>query len=205
MKRRAASLALACAVAAWTAADVSALASLPAAAPGDRPSWLPEAVALGSTKAKLDVYRTSDLAVEYTTPFLRVARAANKIAREGRAPRGADIEPKAWVPELRVLIGVLPVTDQGPRALAAPKSARLILGAGEVQPTRMELGTEKQMVAFSGSGPEQVSAGVLKAVFAVPGKAPPGAELEIRYAWTRDGREQEIVKRVSLDFRKTRW
>lgn len=198
--RREAALALLCLVAAWTPADVPALA-----ATGARPAWLEEAVALGSTKAKLDVYRTPDLAVEFTTPFLRVARAANKIAREGRAPRAADIEPKAWAPELRVLIGVLAVADEKPRALAAPLSARLILGAREVAPTRMETGTEKQTVTIGGGRPEQVSAGVLKAVFLVPGTAPPGAELEIRFARPGDGREREIVKRVSLDFRKTRW
>src|SRR5688500_1598271 len=181
-------------------------ALLLAAGPADRPAWIPEAVAVGSTKAKLDVYRAEGLAVEYTTPFLRVARAANKIVREGRTPRAEDIEAKAWVPELRVLAGVLPVTEAGrPAAFAAPRSARLILGAAEAKATRMETGTEKQTVSLDGGPPNTISGGTLKAVFEVRGQAPLGAELEMHYVLSRDGREQEIVKRVPIDFRKTRW
>ena len=178
-----------------------------AAAPADRPAWVAEAVALGSTKAKLDVYRVGgDVAVEYTTPFLRVARAANKIAREGRAPRVEDIEAKAWLPELRVLARVLPVAETGrPTIFAAPKSARLVLGAAQARATRMETGTEKQTVSLGASAPQTITAGVLKAVFEVPGPAPLGAELELRYVLSRDGRDQEIVKRVPIDFRRTRW
>ena len=177
------------------------------AAAADRPAWIGEAVALGSTKAPLDVYRVGgDVAVEYTTPFLRVARAANKIVREGRIPRAQDIEAKAWVPELRVLAGVLPVTETGrPAAFAAPRSARLILGAAEAKATRMETGTEKQVVSLDGGAPQTINGGTLKAVFEVRGQAPLGAELEVRYVLSRGGRDQEIVKRVPIDFRKTRW
>jgi hypothetical protein len=169
------------------------------------PSWLAEAIRLGSTK-KLDPYAAPGLAVTYTTPFLRVARAANKAVREGRTLRPADVEPQAYVPELRVLVGVLPVTGNGRLlGMAAPKSARLTLGAGEVQPKRMDQGTEKQSVSVGGAPPREVSGGVLKAVFEVTGPPPAGGELEVRYVWSRDGREREIVERVPLDFRKTRW
>ena len=185
------------------AAFLQLAAAVPAEAP---PAWLPEAVALGSTKAKLDTYRAPGLAVEYTTPFLRVARAANKAFREGRPLRAADVEARAWVPELRVLIGARPVTEGGRLlALAAPKSARLTLGAGEVGPTRMDAGTEKQSVSVEGAPAREMTGGVLRVVFEVKGPAPPGGVLEVRYAWTRGGREQEIVERVPLDFRQTRW
>lgn len=177
------------------------------AAAADRPAWIGEAVALGSTKRALEVYRVGgDVAVEYTTPFLRVARAANKIAREGRDPRAEDIEARAWAPELRVLARVMPVTEAGrAAAFAAPKSARLVLGASEARATRMETGTEKQTVSLDGGPPRTITGGVLKAVFEIPGPPPLGAELELRYVLSSDGRDREIVKRVPLDFRKTRW
>ena len=170
------------------------------------PSWLAEAVRLGSTKKKLEPYAAPGLAVTYTTPFLRVARAANAAIREGRKFEAADVEAKSYVPELRVLVGVLPVTASGRHlGLAEPKSARLALGPGEIKASRMEQGTAKQSVSVAGGAPRVVSAGLLKAVFAVPGPPPVAGELEIRYVWMRDGRAEEIVERVPLDFRKTRW
>ena len=156
---------------------------LAAPAPGAPPSWVPEAIRLGSTPVKLPAYTVPELAVEYTTPFLRVVRASNKAFREGKMLRPAEVDPRAWVPELRVAVGPRPPASPG-RAPAAPKSARLILGAGEARATRMEADAQG-----------------LRAVFEVPGAAPAGAELEIRY--TAAGKE--IVERVPLDFRKTRW
>jgi hypothetical protein len=193
-------------VKAFGAAAVILLAVTAAAAP-PAPPWLEEAIRVGSTKQELDHYAAPGLAVTFTTPFLRVARAANKIAREGRVPRAADIEARAWAPELRVLAGVRPVMEGGRLlGLAAPKSARLTLGAGEIQATRMDVGTEKQKVSVAGEAPREVTAGVLKAVFEVRGTPPNQAQLEIRYAWTRDGRAQEIVEKVPLDLRtRTRW
>jgi hypothetical protein len=81
----------------------------------------------------------------------------------------------------------------------------LTLGAGEVKPSRMEQGTAKQSVSIGGGAPREVTGGLLKGVFAVPGPPPAQGELEIRYVWTRDGREEEIVERVPIDFRKARW
>jgi len=178
----------------------------PGAAADAPPSWLAEAIHLGSTKTKLEPYAAPGLAVTYTTPFLRVARAANKTFRAGRTLRPADVEVKAYDPELRVLVGVLPVTA-GDRLLgiADPKSARLTLGPGEIRATRMGQSTAKQSVSVGGKPPRVVSGGLLKAVFAVPGSPPVQGELEIRYVWTQDGREKEILERVPLDFRKTRW
>ena len=69
----------------------------------------------------------------------------------------------------------------------------------------METGTEKQTVTVVGAAAETVDAGVLKAVFEVRGTPPAGAELEVRYVVSRDGRDEEIVRRVALDFRKARW
>ena len=89
--------------------------------------------------------------------------------------------------------------------VADPKSARLTLGPGEIKASRMEQGTAKQSVSVAGGAPRFVTGGLLKAVFEVPGPPPAYGELEIRYAWKRDGREEEIVERVPLDFRKTRW
>jgi hypothetical protein len=171
-----------------------------------RPSGLAEAVRLGSTKQKLEPYAAPGLAVTYTTPFLRVARAANAAIREGRAFAAADVEAKSYVPELRVLVGVRPVTaNERLLGMADPKSARLTLGPGEIKASRMEQGTAKQSVSVAGGAPRTVTGGLLKAVFAVPGPPPAYGELEIRYTWKRDGREEEIVERVPLDFRKTRW
>jgi hypothetical protein len=65
--------------------------------------------------------------------------------------------------------------------------------------------TAKQSVSVGGKPPRVVSGGLLKAVFAVPGSPPVQGELEIRYVWTQDGREKEILERVPLDFHKTRW
>jgi len=178
----------------------------PATAADARPAWLAEAISLGSTKKKLDPYAAAGLAVTYTTPFLRVARAANKAFREGRTPRPADIEAKAYAPELRILVGALPVTaSERLLGLAAPKSARLTLGPGEIKASRMEQAIAKQSVSVGRGAPTVVSGGLLKAVFEVPGTPPAHGELEIRYVWTHDGREEEILERVPLDFRKTRW
>jgi hypothetical protein len=182
-------------------------ATAAAAAPEAPPAWLEEAIRVGSTKEKLDTYAAPGLAVTYTTPFLRVARAANKAFREGRTLRPAEVDPKAYAPELRVLAGVRPVTDEGRLlGMAAPKSARLLLGAGEIKASRLDLGVEKQSVSIGGGAAREVEGGVLKAVFAVRGSPPRQGELVIRYTWTRDGREDEIVERVPLDFRKqARW
>ena len=170
------------------------------------PSWLAEAVRLGSTKTKLGPYAAPGLAVTYTTPFLRVARAANKATREGRTFRPADVEAKAYAPELRILVGVLPVTDNGRLlGIAGPRSVRLALGPGEIKPSRMEQDTAQQSVSVGGGAPKAVSGALLRAVFEVPGSPPVHGELEIRYLWTQDGREKEILERVPLDFRKTRW
>jgi hypothetical protein len=178
-----------------------------AAAADAPPSWVGEAVRVGSTKETLEPYAApGGLAVTYTTPFLRVARAANKAAREGRALRPADVDAKAYAPELRLLVGVLPVTaSERLLGMADPKSVRLTLGPGEIKASRMEKGTAKQSVSVAGGAAKDVSGGLLKAVFEVPGPPPVNGELEIRYVWTRDGRQEEIVERVTLDFRKTRW
>jgi hypothetical protein len=69
----------------------------------------------------------------------------------------------------------------------------------------MDPGTAKQTVSVPGLPPQEVTGGLLKAVFEIKGPAPRGGELEIRYAWRRDGRDEEIVERVPLDFQKTRW
>ena len=197
-------------------------AAAPAGTADAPPAWLAEAVRLGSTKKPLEPYAAPGLAVTYTTPFLRVARAANKAAREGRAFRPADVEAKTYAPELRLLVGVRPVTaDERPAmggsgsrpatgragllGIADPTSVRLTLGPGEIKASRMENGTAKQSVSVAGGAPRDVSGGLLKAVFEVPGPPPAYGELEIRYVWTRDGRAEEIVERVPLDFRKTRW
>lgn len=183
----------------WGATALAAAADAP-------PAWLAEAIRVGSTKKQLESYAAPGLAVTYTTPFLRVARAANKATREGRALRPADVEAKAYAPELRVLVGVLPVTANARLlGIADPKSARLTLGPGEIKALRMEKGAAKQSVSVAGGAPRAVFGGLLKAVFEVPGPPPAYGELEIRYVWTRDGREEEIVERAPLDFRKTRW
>jgi hypothetical protein len=163
-------------------------------------------VRAGSTKEKLEPYAVPGLAVTYTTPFLRVARAANAAVRAGKTFGVADVEAKAWVPELRVLIGVRPVTEGGRMvAAASPKSVRLLMGAGEIKATRMDPGTAKQTVSVAGGAPTEVTGGLLKAVFEIKGPAPRGGELEILYTWPRGGRDEEIVERVPLDFQKTRW
>ncbi len=185
---------------------LGALATVVSSAAAGPPSWLAEAVALGATKAKLDVYRVPEMSVEFTTPFLRAARAANKIAREGRPPRAADIEAKAWVPELRVLVGALPMIENGRLlGVASPTKARFTVGAGEVAPTRMDAAVEKQSISIDGAAPREVSAGRLRAVFEIRGAPPAGGELEVRYAWPAGGRGREIVRRAALDFRQTRW
>ena len=103
-----------------------------------------------------------------------MARAANKAFREGRPLRAADVDARAWVPELRVLVGARPVTEGGRLlALAAPKSARLTLGAGEVGPTRMDAGTEKQSVSVEGAPAREMTGGVLRVVFEREGPGPP--------------------------------
>ena len=192
----------------WCAATALAslllgTAALAAEAP---PAWLEEAIRLGSTKAKLEPYAAPGLPVTYTTPFLRVARATNKAFREGRTLRPADVEAKSWVPELRILIGALPVPQgSGPPALADPRSVRLTLGPGEVKPSRMDHSVAEQSFSVDGGPPRTVSGGLLKAVFEVRGAPPAGGELEIRYAWAHDGRQEEIVKHVPLDFRRERW
>ena len=147
------------------------------------PPWVAEAIRAGSTPEKLAAYTVPELAVEYTTPYLRVVRAANKAFREHKVLRPDEVDPRAWVPELRVAVGSRPPGSKG--AAARPKSARFILGAGEAKATRME-----------------ADATGLRAVFELPGAAPAGGELEIRYA-AADGKE--TVERVPLDFRKTRW
>ena len=158
------------------------VAAILLAAPAPPPGWLAEAIRAGSTPEKLPAYTVPALAVEYTTPWLRVVRAANKSFREGKALRPEEVDPRAWVPELRVAIGPRPAKSG---VAALPKSARFVLGAGEARATRMD-------AAASG----------LRAVFEVPGAAPAGGELEIRYAGPAG---QEIVERVPLDFRKNRW
>jgi len=148
------------------------------------PPWVAEAIRVGSTPEKLPAYTVPELAVEYTTPWLRVVRAANKAFREHKVLRPDEVDPRAWVPELRVAVGPRPISPRG-GAGALPKSARFILGAGEARAARME-----------------ADAIGLRAVFEVTGAAPAGGELEIRYA-AADGKE--VVERVPLDFRKTRW
>ena len=148
------------------------------------PPWTAEAIRVGSTPEKLPAYTVPELAVEYTTPYLRVVLAANKAFREHKVLRPSEVDPRAWVPELRVAVGPRPAAAKG-GAGALPKSARFILGAGEARAARME-----------------ADAVGLRAVFEVPGAAPAGGELEIRYA-APDGKE--TVERVALDFRKTRW
>jgi hypothetical protein len=162
------------------------LAAALLAGPAAPPPWVEEAVRAGSTRDKLPAYTAHGFVLEYTTPFLRVARAANKAFREGKVLRPAEVDPRAWLPELRVLVRprVVPSPGGAPAA-AGPVSARLILGAGEARATRME-----------------ADAAGLRAVFEVPGPAPSGAELEIRYL--RAG-GHEVVERVPLDFGKTRW
>ena len=153
------------------------------ASPAPPPAWLAEAIQAGATREKLPAYTVPELALEYTTPYLRVVRTANKSFREGKPLRPAEMDPRAWVPELRVAVGPRPPSAAG-ASPALPKSARLILGAGEARATRMES-----------------DARGLRAVFEVTGAAPAGAELEIRYA----AGGKEIVERVPLDFRRTRW
>jgi hypothetical protein len=175
-----------------------------AAAADERPAWLAEAIAIGSTREALPPYTAPEIAVEYTTPFRRVARAANKAFRAGRTLRPADVDPRAWAPELRVLAGPLPV-GAAPDALATPKAVRLVLGAGEIAASRTDRGTSTHSVSAAGGPPRKVSGRDLRAVFEVPGAGLYNATLEITYAFTGEGREQEIVKRVALDFRRTRW
>ena len=177
------------ALGAAVAVSLALAGSAPAA--DERPAWLAEAIAVGSTKEALPAYTAPGTTIEYTTPFRRVARAANKESRAGRTLKPEAVDPRAWVPELRVLVGALPVSAPGlPTIRAVPRSARLLVGAGEIKPSRMEPDARDQS---------------LRAVFEVTGPPPAGAELEVRYAWTSGGRAQETVKRVALDFRKTRW
>ena len=176
------------------------------AAAAEAPPWLAEAVRLGSTKTKLETYGVPGLAVTYTTPFLRVARAANTAVRAGRTFGVADVEAKAYAPELRLLVGVRAMTAGDTLlGVASPKSVRFMVGAGEIKPARMDPGTAKQTVRVGGGPPVEVTGGLLKAVFELPGPPPRGGELEIHYAWPHDGRDEEIVERVALDFQKTRW
>ena len=177
-----------------------------ATASAEAPPWLAEAVRLGSTKTKLEPYAAPGLAVTYTTPFLRVARAANSAVRAGRTYAVADVEAKAYAPELRLLVGVRAVSA-GDRLLgvAAPKSVRLTVGAGEIKASRIDPGVAKQTVTVGSGAPVEVSGALLKAVFEIMGPPPRGGELEIRYGWAHDGRDEEIVERVPLDFQKTRW
>ena len=147
------------------------------------PPWVAEAIRAGTTPEKLPAYTVPALAVEYTTPYLRVVRAANKAFREHKVLRPDEVDPRAWVPELRVAVGPRPPGSKGAGAL--PKSARFILGAGEAKATRME-----------------ADAIGLRAVFELTGAAPAGGELEIRYAGEGG---PETVERVPLDFRRTRW
>jgi hypothetical protein len=179
-----------------------ALAASAAAAP---PAWVDEALRLGSSKTPLDPYGVPGLPVTFTTPFQRVARAANKAFREGRTLGAAEVDPRAWVPELRLLVGAIPIMEGG-RVVGTrdPRAVRFLLGAGEVKPSRMDRSVETQ--SFSPGGkPTTFSGGLLKAVFEVRGRAPARGTLEIRYVRSRDGREEETVERVPLDFRTYRW
>ena len=99
-----------------------------------------------------------------------------------------------------------PVTAPGgPPAYASPRSARLLIGAGEAKATRMETVTEEQTIKLGSGPPAKVKGGVLRAVFEVVGTPPPSATLEIRYALGEGSKEREIVERVPLDFTKQRW
>jgi hypothetical protein len=170
------------------------------------PAWTAEAIRTGSVPERLPAYTVPGLSIEYTTPFLRVARAANKAFREKRPLTPETVDPRTWTPELRVLVGVLPVAAPGrAAAYASPRAARLTIGAAEVKATRMETATEEQAIGIAGAAPRKVKGGVLRAVFEIRGTPPPSAELEIRYAIPEGGREREIVERVALDFRKSRW
>ena len=167
-----------------TAPLLAALLLAAPAATATPPSWVAEAIRAGSTPEKFPAYAVPELAIEFTTPYLRVVRAANKAFREHKVLRPSEVDPRAWVPELRVAVGPRPAAAKG-GAGALPKSARFILGAGEARAARMEA--------------DKIG---LRAVFELPGAAPAGGELEIRYAGL-DGKE--MVERVPLDFRKTRW
>jgi hypothetical protein len=186
-------------------AVVLALSGLAAAADAP-PPWVEEAIRVGSTQAVLEAYEVSRVPITFTTPFRRVVRAANKAFREGRALKPSEVDPRAWVPELRVVVGLLPVVDKG-RLLGVgdPRSVRLTLGPREIKPSRADHSLTAQTFAVGKGAPQTVKGGLLKAVFVVPGTAPPGGELEIRYVWTHDGREDHRLERVPLDFRATRW
>ena len=153
------------------------------------PPWAAEAIRFGSTPGRLPPYTVGE-SIEYTTPFLRVARAANKSFREQkRVLVPSELDPRTWTPELRLVARVKPVAVAGRAAEnGTPRSVRLLLGAGEVKPTRME-----------------ADGGIVRAVFEIKGTPPTGATLEIRYASGPATREQETVERVPLDFRKARW
>jgi hypothetical protein len=170
------------------------------------PPWVDEAIRAGSTATVLEAYEVPAVPVSFTTPFRRVARAANKAFREGRTLKPAEVDPRAWVPELRVVVGLLPVVDKG-RLLGVgdPRSVRLTLGPREIKPSRADHSVTAQTFAVGKGRPQTVKGGMLKAVFVVPGTAPPGGELEIRYVWTHGGRQDERLERVPLDFRATRW
>jgi hypothetical protein len=186
---------------------LSALALVVAVAAEAPPPWTAEAIRAGAVPERLPAYTVPGLSVEYTTPFLRVARAANKTFREKKAaPAPGEVDPRAWTPELRVLAGLRPVTAPGrPTVYASPRSARLLIGAGEAKVTRQETATGEQSIGVGGGTPREVEGGILRVVFEIRGTPPPSATLEIRYALAEGGREREIVETAVLDFGKNRW
>ena len=185
-------------------------ASLAGAFPGagdEVTPWIAEAVSWGANQDKLELpHAKGAAALSYSTPYLRVAMAAQQAKRQGRNLDPASIPNELTSPDLHLIIEMLPIGTSGRIVgMAAAKDVTLVVRDARLRPSALQTLTRPMSVGVVGGDMRKFDGHQLKAVFPLNPPFPEQAEAIVQYSWPENGRPKEVDRTYRLDLRKVKW
>lgn len=186
---------------------VASLACALAEAGHEVTPWIAEAVSWGANQDKLELPRAKgSAAVSYSTPYLRVAMAAQQAKRQGRNLDPASIPNELTSPDLHLIIEMLPIgTDGRIVGMAVASGVTLVVGEAHLKPSALQTLVHPMSVGVAGGDMRKFEGRQLKAVFPMSSSFPGQAEAIVQYSWLENGHPKELQRTYRLDLRKVKW
>jgi hypothetical protein len=184
-----------------------ALASANSVVAEEAQAWIAYAVAWGAKQERVKLPSAKGQGgVRYSTPFLRVALAAQEAKREDRTLEPASIPASLAAPELHLFAVLVPAQflPGGGLVMGVPTDVTLVVAGTRLKPSSLEAQALPMSVAVPGGPTRPFEGRELKAVF--PLSHPP-AEIEavVQYSWTHEGKAASMERKYKLDLQKTKW
>jgi len=174
---------------------------------GEGQTWVEEALSWGANQKRVKLPSAKgSYSVRYSTPYLRVAMAAQEAKRQGRNLDAASVPHKLTAPELHLFAWMLALGSGGRLiGMAAATDVTLVVAGEHLKPSGVEALARPMGVGEPGGDMRKFEGRELKAVFPLSQPIPADVQAIVEYSWVENGNPKLTQRTYKIVLSKTKW